>query len=860
MNLRTRASTLRCYGLALASAVPLSACAVLDDGTGAAPAEPTSELTQGLTGTWTALAHAPPAPLDTCVVLTDGGVMCHEYGSNRWHRLRPDAFGSYQNGTWDAPAIAPMPNGTDPSFGCAGCTYAPTYFSSAVLPDGRVVVIGGEYNGGAQVWTNIGFLYDPVANTWSSQLTEAFGGGNVGDAQGLVLPDGRYVLTNINNTNMEVLNPATGVFTALNPAGKLDQNDEENWTLLYDGTVLTVDSRIASSFERYSPGPNTWGNAGATPVNLADTGGLPVGNSKEVGPCMQRPDNKIACFSGNALGQNAIYDPGTNTWSHAAAMDFPAAPGGGHFAMADGAAAALPNGNVLVMASPVTTVAPFNKPSHFYELGLGTNTLTAVTDSPNAASFKAYQGRMVVLPTGEVLLTAYDQVGVTDVMLYSNGGAPPAAARPTITAAPATIAAGGVYTISGNLFNGFSEGAGYGDDAQAASNYPLVRITNTATSHVYYARTFNHSRMGVEPTGSVAVVTTSFQVPTNFENGPAVISVVANGIASLPRTVNSKFTTLTLQNGWTHAPFSTEDAAVAVTGGIVQLKGAIATAGTNAAPFILPAGARPSTTVYVPADLFVANTGRLVISPSGAVSVMDEGGGLVNAAQFTSLEGVSFAIDAVGFTPLTLINGWSNAPFATRNAAVKNDGGIIRFEGAIATAGASAVPFVLPIGFRPPTATYIPIGLCNAKKGRLFIQPDGTTTVVVESGDFTQAQCFTSLEGATFALSAAGFTPASLQNGWVNAPFATRNLAFKNDDGTLRLEGAVSTGAAVTLFTLPPELRPARNTYVNVDLCSGKKGRIYALPDGTVNVQATVAFTDAQCFTSLEGVALSFGI
>src|SRR5262249_30366382 len=220
----------------------------------------------------------------------------------------------------------------------------------------------------------------PVANTWSSQLTEAFGGGNVGDAQGMVLPNGNYVLTNISTTNMESLNPATGVFTALNPTGKRDINDEENWTPLFDGTELTVDSRIASSFERYTPSTNAWGGAGSTPVNLADTGGGSVGNSDEVGPCLGRPDNKIMCFSGNALGQNALYDPGTNTWSHTASMDFPAG-GGGHFAMADGAAAALPNGNILVMASPVTTTNPFSTPSHFYEIDLN-NTLTAVTGSP----------------------------------------------------------------------------------------------------------------------------------------------------------------------------------------------------------------------------------------------------------------------------------------------------------------------------------------------------------------------------------------------------------------------------------------------------------------------------------------------
>lgn len=526
--------------LLVTSSLPIVGCGgEWSDATQVKPSDdPVAEVSQSLTGTWTALTNAPPANLDTCLLLTTGSAMCHEYNSNRWHRLTPDAFGSYKNGTWDTPAISAMPNGNDPSFGCVNCNYAPLYFASAVLPDGRAVVIGGEYNNLVAHWTNIGFIYDPVTNAWSSQLTEAFGGGHVGDAQGFVLQNGTYVLTNITNTNMEALNPATGVFTALNPTGKLDRNDEENWTPLYDGTVLTIDSSIVSSFERYTPSTNTWGNSGATPVNLADIGGGSVGNSEEVGPCMARPDNHIVCFSGNALGQNAIYTPSTNTWSHTASMDFPAAPSGGHFAMADGAAASLPNGNILVMASPVTSTSPFNAPSHFYEMNLATNTLAAVTDSPHAASFKAYQGRMLMLPTGEVLLTAFDQAATQDVMLYSNGGAPAASSRPTVTSAPPTIVAGGVYSIAGTLFNGFSEGAGYGDDAQSASNYPLVRITSTTTGHVYYARTFNHSRMGVEPTGSFAPITTHFEVPANFDNGPATLVVVANGIASAPVNVD----------------------------------------------------------------------------------------------------------------------------------------------------------------------------------------------------------------------------------------------------------------------------------------------------------------------------------
>src|SRR4051812_18758212 len=146
---------------------------------------------------FTPLTNAPPTFLNSCLLLTDGSVMCQGYFSNTWHRLSPDAFGSYVNGTWDTTPIAPMPNGTDTRIGCNPCTYAPLFFASQVLSDGRVVVIGGEDLSGFPlgVDTNIGFMYDPVTNTWSRQLTEAFGSGNLGDTMSTVLPNGTLLVS-----------------------------------------------------------------------------------------------------------------------------------------------------------------------------------------------------------------------------------------------------------------------------------------------------------------------------------------------------------------------------------------------------------------------------------------------------------------------------------------------------------------------------------------------------------------------------------------------------------------------------------------------------------------------------------------
>jgi hypothetical protein len=498
---------------------------------------------------WVAVTD-PGNHLDTCVLLTDGRAMCHVYETNRWRLLTPDINGSYQNGTWSD--AANMPDGTDTTAACTpSCPYEPLYFASAVLPDGRVVVVGGEYNSGTSTWTNIGFMYDPVANTWSAQLTVPFPTGQLGDAQSTVLENGTLVLAagagaNAGTGNLATFNPATLTFTALNPTGKADSNNEENWNILPDGTFLTVDARVQSQSEVYNPVTNTWGNRTNTAVNLADTANL--GGSFEVGPGVLRPDGTLIYFSGNSTGQNAVYNTVAGTWSNTAAMNFPISAGTNHFSVADGPASLLPNGRVLVMSSPVTNANPFNTPSHFYEWD-GTN-LTQVGDSPNAASFISYQGRMLLLPTGEVLLTAHDQDSTRDVVLYTAGGSPQNAWRPVITTAPDQVTPGVTYAISGTMFNGFSEGASYGDDSQSSTNYPLVRITNIATGHVFYARTHDHSRMGVETPGTVGateIANTSFDAPAAMELGKSNLVVIVNGIPSLPIVINRIPTTTTVQ-------------------------------------------------------------------------------------------------------------------------------------------------------------------------------------------------------------------------------------------------------------------------------------------------------------------------
>jgi hypothetical protein len=228
-------------------------------------------------------------------------------------------------------------------------------------------------------------------------------------------------------------------------------------------------------------------------------------------------------------------------------------------------------------------------------------------------------------------------------------------------------------------------------------------------------------------------------------------AATAQAATPAPPAVTATWTPLTLQNGWTGSPFGTSAPAARTISGIVHLEGAIATTGTNPVPFTLPAGFHPAKVVFVAVDLCNATNGRLQIEPTGVVTVQAEGGAFSNAACFTSLDGVSFAKSATSFTPLALQNGWFESPFGTSAAAVRAVSGIIQLKGAIATSGTNPVPFTLPTGFRPASEVFVPVDLCTATNGRLQIEPTGVVTVQAEGGTFSNAACFTSLDGVSFA-------------------------------------------------------------------------------------------------------------
>jgi len=453
-----------------------------------------------LAQSWTPLNNQPSFLPGAMLMLTDGTVMAHDEGGTTytdWWKLTPDKNGSYINGTWTK--MASMPSG-----------YGPLYFGSVVLTDGRMTVEGGEYNNGTPVWTNMGAIYDPKANTWT-KVNPPSGWANIGDAQSVVLPDGTYMQADCCSVLSAFFNPTNLSWKAAGIGGKVDSFDEEGWTLLPNGNVLTVDCNQSDlkHSELYITQNNNWVSGGEVPVILADA------SSHEIGPAVLRPDGTV--FYSGASGHTAIYDSGTGAWT--AGPDF----GSGND-VADGPAALEVNGKVLIMTSP----GVFNTNSTFYEWD-GTN-LTAVPGHPMAPNDSSFYGHFLELPTGQLLFTDFSN----DVEVFTPAGQPNPAWAPKITGGSAIqlahISRGQTYTVKGTQLNGLSQGSAYGDDFQSATNFPLVAIRNKSTHHVFFAKTHDFSSMGVA-TGNTTV-SAQFDVPANAETGASQVYVITNGIRS----------------------------------------------------------------------------------------------------------------------------------------------------------------------------------------------------------------------------------------------------------------------------------------------------------------------------------------
>jgi Kelch motif len=449
----------------------------------------------GTPSPWVRLRNRPHIAPGSMLLMTDGTVLVHDDNTPHWAALVPDAHGSYHRGRWHR--VASLPS-----------HYSPLYFASAVLPSGRVIVLGGEYDGGSsQAETKRGAIYDPRTNRWRA-VAPPPGWSQLGDAQSTLLADGRLLVADISSTGAALLDPRTLAWTPTG-AGKLDANGEQGFSLLPDGRVLTVDTFDQGS-EVFDPATGRWSDAGTIPTNLVDA-------NSEQGPLVSGADGSV--FVVGATGHTAMYHSvfhGRGNWTQG--PDLPVIDGD-QYAAPDAAGARLPNGDVLLDASR----SDWRTPTHYFLFD--GRQLKSLPDAPDARKIAAFDTRMLVLPTGGIL---YDDG--SGIYIFHGHGGPRASWRPRIRSVPHRLVRGHTYKLTGLQLAGRDQGASYGDDFQDNTNYPLVRLERARRRLVTYTRTFGWS----SSTAPNARSTTRFTVSRHAPLGRSRVVVVANGIASRP--------------------------------------------------------------------------------------------------------------------------------------------------------------------------------------------------------------------------------------------------------------------------------------------------------------------------------------
>ena len=467
-------------------------------------------------------------------LLTNGKVLV-QTGSNQpspaqWWLLTPDKQGNYYDGTWKQ---APSP-----------ANYNPTTFQGVVLHNGNVMVFGGEQNysdaGVVTQDSNICEIYNVQTNSWKQIDPPDHGQGDwagINAPPAAELADGRVLIgfsggaNNGNNESM-IYDPVANSWT-LTGTNKVGENGEAGFTLLQNNKLLTVDDQFkidgnhpASSFaEIYDPATGLWSSAGDTPLPVKDS---------EIGPALGLRNGNV--LQTGATGNNALYNPTTNSWS--AVPSWPKMNNGIQLVAQDNEAAILPNGNILTITGIfVHDTKRFHAmaPARYVEYDWKSNSWIWKPEDllklPSATG--SNETFFLPLPNGQIM------VGESGgIEFFTGTGSPDPSWLPIVASVSSqTLTTNKNYTISGQQLSGLTQGQQWGDEWEAATNYPLVRIVNNATHHVSYATVFDISSTSIAPN---APSTLSFTLASNIEKGPSKLYVVATGLAStgMPVVVN----------------------------------------------------------------------------------------------------------------------------------------------------------------------------------------------------------------------------------------------------------------------------------------------------------------------------------
>ncbi len=365
--------------------------------------------------------------------------------------------------------------------------------TTTLLPDGRVVVLGGRISTlGSSAGS--GEIYN--GGQWSNLPS----GPELPDLESVLLPNGTifimqagsghsYIFDPGNLTFRETLGQAAGMYSGFTA------------TLMKNGKVLIVGSLTSSVAEVFDPQSETFTMIAATPVNkIAHTATL-------------LPDGKVMIAGGrinSGQRQNSVhlYDPVANNWIAVGLMST---------ARQFHSAVLLPDGRPVVLGGQSGTADAITTVEIFDPL---TKTWSAAGNLlfPRFAhqTLLSLSGKLVTIGGADAVSDPYD---TTEMFAFENIPIIYQPWRPTVTkAACIQCTAVKQVEVTGSNFTAAWEGSS-GATAQSAANQPLVQLIRLDNQQIEWLRP-----------GEASSDTRFLSAPiTNFPDGPVMVFVYVNG-------------------------------------------------------------------------------------------------------------------------------------------------------------------------------------------------------------------------------------------------------------------------------------------------------------------------------------------
>jgi len=354
-------------------------------------------------------------------------------------------------------------------------TAARAFHSATLLPNGKVLVVGGQGSGNSLL--SSAELYDPASNTWksvnpmattrASHTAMLLKNGKVLIAGGLAGLATNYVTL----ASAELFDPASGIWT---PTGSLiTPRAHYTLTMLPNGKLLAA--------------------GGVDMFSTSGTGG-----------------------AGMLLSSAELFDPLTGIWTVTGSMST---------FREYHAATLLPIGKVLVAGN-----ASYSPSSELFDPATGAWTATGdMTDA-------RFNQTATLLPNGKVLVTGgmypgggnpYSSAALYDVgMGYAN------TSRPKITGVTSSLKLGTSLVVTGAQFRGVGEGSS-GNAQSSSTDFPLVQLRSLESGQTLILSSTN---WGTNTFSSLPVwnFPPGYALATVFVNGIQSTSSIVNISVPIP--------------------------------------------------------------------------------------------------------------------------------------------------------------------------------------------------------------------------------------------------------------------------------------------------------------------------------------